>query len=150
MTHSIVGLSPRHPMWVYEENFRLLHRLLPVLPDAGGRMMLASPAGGYDLEVEVIERCRYTTALSLKKPFAVDSVFLPDLVMRLRTYADAVCVEVTGYQGCERIPARYQVTGASPYLRDEKRQVNHLLHDLLRHCLRYGYRPVSDPDYTNA
>lgn len=150
MTHSIVGLSPRHPMWVYEENFRLLRRLLPVLPNAGGRMTLASPASGYDLAVEVIERCRYTTMLTLKKPFAVDSVFLPDLLMSVRLYADAVCVEVIGYQGCERIPPRYHVIGPSPYVRDEKLQANHLLHDLLRHCLRYGYRPVSDPDLTNA
>ncbi len=70
--------------------------------------------------------------------------------MRLRVYHDAGAVEVVGYQGCRRIPARYEVESRGPYHRDEKRQVNLLLHELLRYCRRNAYREIKQPDFSRV
>lgn len=143
MSHTIVGRSPRNPLWVYEENYRLFLRLLPAPVEAGDAFALASDSTDGDLEVEVLEVAKYTVTLQLAKPFAVDKQWLPDLSMKVRVYDDAGVMEVIGYQGCDRIPPRYRVPGPGRFHRDEKRQVNYLLNDLLRYCLRYDFRRAS-------
>ena len=126
-------------MWVFEQNFRLLQRLLPELEQGGDRFVL-NAAKGEALELLILERCRYTTMVELSQPFAIDGEWLPDLSMQLRVYHDARVVEVAAYQGCHRIPARYQVESQGRHHKDDKRQINFLLHDLLLYCLRLGYR----------
>jgi len=129
---------------MFEENYRLLQRLLPEMEAGGDRYLLAADDGEPELEVLILERCRYTTVVHLHKPFAVDGEWFPHLSFELRVYHDARVVEVSAYQGCRRIPARYQVDEYGRYHRDEKRQSNLLLHDLLMHCLRHGYRELSE------
>ncbi|NIQ11618.1 MAG: DUF1249 domain-containing protein, partial [Gammaproteobacteria bacterium] len=46
--------------------------------------------------------------------------------------------------------ARYEVDQAAPFHKDEKRQVNLLLHDLLMYCLRNHYREIREPNYQNV
>lgn len=139
MSHTICQSSPRSPLWVFEENYRLLQRLLPEFQHGGDRFVLCGD-DGEELELLILERCRYTTMVELGKPFRIDGEWLPDLAMQLRVYHDARVVEVAAYQGCRQIPARYQVEGHGRYHRDDKRQINLLLHDLLLYCLRLGYR----------
>ena len=147
MSHTIVHSSPRSPMWVFEENYRLLQQLLPQMEAGGDRYVLASDDGAQQaLELLILERCPYTTIIELNKPFFIDGVWLPDLRMQLRIYHDARVVEVGAYQGCHRIPARYQVNGGGRYVPDEKRQINLLLHELLRYCLSNGYREQRQTD----
>lgn len=148
MSHTIVGRAPRNPIWVFEENYRLFNQLLTFLPEEGESVSLSSPRDESDLEIEVVEIARYTVTLSLRKSFAVDQQLLPSLQMRVRLYDDARVAEVIAYQGCDRIPARYAVADRSHYHRDEKRQINYLLHDLLRHCRGYGFALHSDSDLT--
>lgn len=138
MSHTISQCSPRSPMWVFEENYRLLQRLIPELEQGGDRLVLAG-SENEELELLILERCRYTTMVELSKPFTIDGEWLPDLSMQLRIYHDANVVEVTAYQGCHRIPARYQVESHARHHKDDKRQINFLLHDLLLYCLRLGY-----------
>jgi uncharacterized protein YqiB (DUF1249 family) len=139
MSHTICHSSPRSPLWVFEENYRLLQQLLPEMEQGGERFLLAGKEGE-ELELLILERCRYTTMVSLTKPFSIDGEWLPNLSMQLRIYHDACVVEVVSYQGCQRIPARYQVARHGRYHKDEKRQINLLLHDLLLYCRRLGYR----------
>jgi len=147
MSHTIVHASPRSPMWLFEENYRLLQQLLPEMEAGGDRYVLMAEEGQQQaLEILILERCAYTTMLELNKPFFIDGVWLPDLSMQLRVYHDAQVVEVAAYQGCHRIPARYQVDGVGRYLRDEKRQINLLLHELLRYCQRNDYREQRQPN----
>ncbi|MCW8828533.1 MAG: DUF1249 domain-containing protein [Gammaproteobacteria bacterium] len=147
MTHTIVHASPRSPMWVFEENYRLLQQLLPEMEAGGDRYVLMPEDGSQQaLELLILERCAYTTIVELNKPFFIDGVWMPDLRMQLRTYHDAQVVEVAAYQGCHRIPARYQVDPGGRYLRDEKRQINLLLHELLLYCQRNGYHEQRQPD----
>lgn len=137
-------------MWVFEENYRLLQQLLPEMEAGGDRYYLAADDGAQALEVLILERARYTTFIELSKPFFIDGVWMPDLNMRLRIYHDACVVEVVGYQGCRHIPARYEVESKGPFHRDEKRQVNLLLNELLRYCRRNFYREVKQPDCSSV
>lgn len=137
-------------MWVFEENYRLLQQLLPEMEAGGDCYRLAADDGAQALEVLILERARYTTFIELSKPFYMDGVWLPDLSMQLRLYHDAAMVEVVAYQGCQRIPSRLDVKPHDPYHRDEKRQVNQLLHELLRYCRRNAYREIRLPDCSNV
>lgn len=137
-------------MWVFEENYRLLQQLLPEMEAGGDRYRLAADDGAHALEVLILERARYTTFIELSKPFYIDGLWMPDLSMQLRIYHDAQVIEVVAYQGCQRIPARYEVESHGRYHRDEKRQVNLLLHELLRYCRRNDYREVREPNCSNA
>jgi hypothetical protein len=137
-------------MWVYEENYRLLQQLLPEMEAGGDRYRLASDDGAQALELLILERARYTTFIELSKPFFIDGVWMRDLSMQLRIYHDAQVVEVVTYQGCQRIPARYEVEAYGPYHRDERRQVNLLLHELLRYCRRNNYQEVREPNCSSA
>jgi uncharacterized protein YqiB (DUF1249 family) len=150
MTHTITYSSPRSPIWVYEENYRLLQHLLPEMEAGGDRYRLSAEDGSRALEILILERCRYTTFIELTKPFYIDGVWLPDLGMQLRIYHDARVVEVVSYQGCQNIPARYEVEHPSPFHKDEKRQVNLLLHDLLMYCQRNNYRELREPNCSNV
>lgn len=143
MSHSIHSMATSNPMWVFEANYRLLERLLPDLLDVGDEVVLRSKQAIQVLSLSEIEHCKYTTLLNLRMPFTIDSSFLPDLQMALRVYHDAQVVEVHGYQGCQRIPPRYWVRQHDGYQKDDRRQINHLLYDLLRYCLRFDYR-ISD------
>ncbi|MGM0595054.1 MAG: DUF1249 domain-containing protein [Pseudomonadota bacterium] len=146
MSHTILHSPPSSPMWVFEENYRLLDQLLPQMEAGGDRYRLSAEDEGQPaLEVLILERCRYTTIVELTKPFFIDGIWLPDLRMQLRIYHDAQVVEVAAYQGCHRIPARYQVETQGRFLPDEKRQINLLLHELLLYCLRAGYREQRQP-----
>lgn len=126
-------------MWVYEDNYRLLQRLIPEFDQGGDRLELSGNEG-QELELLILERCRYTTMVALSMPFTIDGEWLPELSMQLRVYHDARVVEVSAYQGCYRLPARYQVESHGRHHRDDKQQINYLLHDLLLYCLRLGYR----------
>lgn len=145
MSHTICHSSPRSPMWVFEENYRLLQRLLPELEQGGDRFILVDREGNEQesLQLLIMERCRYTTMVTVSKPFHIDGEWLPDLSIQIRVYHDAHVVEVSAYQGCHRIPARYQVETQGRHHKDDKRQINLLLHDLLLYCLRIGYREQS-------
>lgn len=137
-------------MWVYEENFRLLQHLVPEMEAGGDRYFLSGADGLHALEIHVLERFRYTTFIELTKPFLMGDEWLPDLAMQLRLYHDACVVEVVCYQGCQRIPARYEIEHPAPFHKDEKRQVNLLLHELLMYCMRNHYREVREPNCSNV
>lgn len=129
-------------MWVYEENFRLLYRLLPDL-DAGDFFAMRADGEERDVDIEVAERSKYTTTLVLRKFFG-SPVCMPDLEMKVRVYFDAGVAEVLSYQDCQRLPARYQISGneKARYRKDEKQQINKLLNELLRYCIRRGFQPA--------
>lgn len=143
MSHTIIGIATSNPMWIFEANYRLLKKLLSELLDSDDELWLGSAENKNDLHIKVTERCKYTTMLSINMPFTAEGTWLPDLQFSLRVYHDARVVEVSGYQGCQRIPPPYAVKAGSSYHKDEKRQINYLLHDLLRYCLHKGYRQNS-------
>lgn len=130
MSHTIVQHRRRQPMWFYEKNYRFLLRLFPDLADIQqGRHRLSY--GQYQLELQVIEYGPYTQFLKLSHSFGDDTPLVPELRMSVRVYHDARLAEAIGYQGEERLLARYELSGEGLPQYDEKRQANLLLHDCL-------------------
>ena len=114
-----------HPMWLFEENYLMIRRLFAELR-TGLRFVLSTACGRRALQVTV------------------------DDCSRLRVYHDARLVEVLGYQECMAIPPPYAAESSKGFVRDERKQVNRLLYEVLRHCLDHGYgvttlQPQTDP-----
>lgn len=139
MSHTI-ATSAANPLWVFEENYRLLTRLLPE-PRVGVRHGFALNPGREDLELELLERFKFTSSLGVRHFFSSGGRLLPDLSMTVRIYHDARVAEVIAYQECSRLPPRYEIDESSPFQRDEKHQTNRLLYELLR---RYAARQRVD------
>lgn len=149
MSHTIKRFAKNTPMRVYEENFRLLVRLLPNI-GAGECFRIFSAKGRPDVDIKVVERCKYTVTLEVTKYFGHRGKLLRDLVMKVRVYYDARVVEATAYQDCHRIPSRYEVTDPNRFHLDEKRQSNELLHELLRYCAGKDYDVVAEAGCASA
>lgn len=141
MKHTLPHYPIDSPLWLFEENFRLLLELLS-FDDELGCVLHSSSGEDERLEISVIERSRYTLTIALHKSVNFGKAWVPDITMEARLYFDARVAEVLAYQNCRRIPAPYAVTGGVPFLKDEKRQANRLLNELLEHCLSQGFRPV--------
>ena len=130
MTHTIQTQRARTPMWVYEKNFVLLHALFPEL-DTTDHFEFVPEQADMCFTMQVLERCRYTCMLELRQKLRLPGNYLQDLVMKIRIYYDAQLVEVTGYEGIERLHPDYCYPNQNMMLKDEKRQANVLLHDWL-------------------
>jgi hypothetical protein len=130
-----------HPLWLFEENYLLLRRLLPTL-HSGARFVLESDTGRHALGVRVDECGPYTSLLVLTTGMAGEGQLPPPMTLRVRVYHDARLAEVIGYQDCVHIPPGYAARMADGFQRDERRQVNRLLHEVLQHCRRHGHVAV--------
>ncbi|HEY0635777.1 MAG TPA: DUF1249 domain-containing protein [Gammaproteobacteria bacterium] len=138
-------ILPHYPidssLWLFEENYRLLLELLSLDGGEGG-VLRSALQEDERLEISVVERSRYTLTLALRKSLNFGKAWVPDILMEARLYLDARVAEVLSYQNCRRLPAPYAVRGSVPFHKDEKRQANRLLNDLLEHCLRQGFHPA--------
>lgn len=115
------------PDRLFEELYGLLATLLPGFGKAGAR----PPQG---LDVALLEHSRYTSTFRFCHHFEQNGL-VPDIAMTVRVYHDARVAEVIAYQGCDRLPPPYAVNGNPRYVRDERRQVNRFLRQILRHNL---------------
>lgn len=131
MSHTISTMRARNPMWVYERNFRLLKGLFPVLWESEqqtDRLAYSSMAG--EVEIRVVERCRYTISAILTESYKDELV--PPIRMQVRLYTDANVAEVMTYQGATRLLQAVAKPGNGRFSPlEEKRHINMLLHDWL-------------------
>jgi uncharacterized protein YqiB (DUF1249 family) len=126
-------------MDLYERNYIGIRRLIPLMPPVGSR--LASPVpGGLTLHLEVLERFRYTTELSLTYHFtkANDTVAEPDL--RIRVYHDARLAEVVAAQLRRGPGFSSEADGASQTQLAVRWHINRFLYKWLNYCLHQGHR----------
>lgn len=133
--HSVSCVFGKRPEAIFEELYGLLALLLPGLSEGA----TGQPPG---LDVELREQSRYTSTFELRHLFEADNL-VPDVAMTVRVYHDARVAEVIAYQGCDRLPPPYAVHGDARYVRDERRQINRLLRQILRR--RLVTRPVALP-----
>lgn len=134
-------------MDLYERNYILIRRLLPVMPPAAAVRVSQTP-GGLNLYLRIIARCRYTSELLLTYQFGHDAgppVVEPNL--RIRVYHDARLAEAmtahlrhhaalsTGLPGAH-------VNCAHLYCRW---RINRFLYKWLSYCLRQGHSFIEPP-----
>ena len=114
-------------------------RLLQLFPDYETRNHREfALADGTRVRVDVVERCRYTTLMTVqqqgnKSPWLIAPRF------DLRAYHDARMVEVSSFQYRGRIAARYEYPNGNMHARDEKSQQNQFLAEWLAYCLQAGH-----------
>ncbi len=130
MSHTIAQHRRHQPMWFYEKNYRFLLQLLPDLRHEHiARYQLCHAQ--HKMDVRIANFGPYTQILQLTQCFVGSPSLLRDLHMNVRVYHDAMLAEVVGYQGIERLLARYELPNSGMLHPDEKRQANLLLHDWL-------------------
>ena len=128
---------------VCDANYAKLMKLLPCFEKqdqqkfglAHGESLLGQ------IEIEITERCKYTTTLNLKQYFATQSpeAFLSAPQMQVRLYHDAMMAEVLSFQGINKIKAAYIYPNETMHQKAEKALCNQFLSDWLNYCLRFAY-----------
>lgn len=120
--------TPRH-----EENFCRLRALLPSL-DTVSFMVGYDPSRSMSLQMEVLERFRYTTTVLLTLFPIASSPHFSTCRMKVRIYQDARVAEVVEFQGHGRFDPFYDYPNQQMFYPDEKVQVNDLLCEMLTFC----------------
>lgn len=121
-----------------DANYLRLCKLLPQLAERQ-QWRYRMPHGS--LELEVVERSRYTTEVNLSALSADDQRWLALPCITVRLYHDAQMAEVVAVDGKgplgEKAPG-VRHTGAGVQEADERQQANRFLGEWLGHCLANG------------
>ena len=127
---------PRH-MAECDANYARLMRLFPALREREGSTLSVDIVGRRaDVNLEILERNRYTTLVRLRQRPDTSWGLNPGFTVRL--YHDARCAEVVEYQQARHFKAVYPYPNIAMRQRDEKVQVNRFLGEFLSYCLRNG------------
>lgn len=129
---------------VCEANYARFMRLFPDFETRNAREFTLGQAR---VQLDVSERCRYTTIFRVAQQGA-DSHWLGGLKLEVRMYHDARMAEVGMFQSHRRIDGRYQYPNDRMYQQDEKCQQNQFLADWLEYCLHHGLsdlEPLNPP-----
>ncbi len=138
----LCGIPPRTfagLMELYEANYIRLRNLVPD-PDALQSTVISRVPGALDLHLSIVERCRFTTTLTLTYYFRDAQGLFPAPDIRARIYHDAQVGEVIACgrrrglrHACyNRLHHRYTL--------EEKWRMNRFLQKWLGYCLRQGHR----------
>lgn len=144
----------------YKVDLRALHalceanyaRLLRLFPDYESRNSRRFSVQAVQVQVDVLERSRYTTVFRLQtyRPAPSgdlardvggalnDTLWLTPLRIEVRAYHDAGMLEVVAFLSGGRTEGRYSYPNRAMHQEDEKRQQNAFLSDWLSHCLHHG------------
>lgn len=126
-------------MDLYERNYIGIRRLIPTVPPTRTRLVSAAP-DSLSLHLEIIERFRYTTELSLTYYFPRNTGLIAEPDLRIRIYHDARLAEVTAAH-LRRWP-EFQIgeeAASRTHLR-ARWHVNRFLYKWLNYCLHQGHR----------
>ncbi|MCP5420308.1 MAG: DUF1249 domain-containing protein [Gammaproteobacteria bacterium] len=126
-------------MDLYERNYIGIRRLVPVMP-ATNDLRVSQLPGGLNLYLEVLDRFRYTTELSLTYHFHKELGCVAEPDLRVRIYHDARLAEVVAAQ-LRRWPAFRQSDEGDPSTPLCIRwHINRFLCKWLNYCLHQGHR----------
>jgi uncharacterized protein len=117
-----------------EENYARLMRLMRALGDQDQLVVAVDDAR--TLQVRVLERCPYTTEVSLQQDTL--HALLPGPALTVRLYHDARLAEVTGATPFQRVSARHDYPNPAMHQPDEKHQWNRFLGEWLSHVADRG------------
>jgi uncharacterized protein len=132
-------------------------RLLRLFPDYESRNARGFSVQAARVQIDVIERSRYTTLFRLQSfrrssvstgsqgaGEVAEALGLAPLRVEVRAYHDAGMLEVTDFQSGGRTEGRYSYPNRDMHQEDEKRQQNAFLADWLAHCLHHGEADLAD------
>lgn len=117
---------------IYERNFARLLTLIPHLKTINHQSSLNLNQMEH-LVITIREQCPYTTTIDIAH--IMESALLPDLSMSIRVYYDASMAEVIRYQQQGHFKPSYIYPNERMHQPLEKRQINLLFDDWLKHCV---------------
>ncbi|TCS41161.1 hypothetical protein BCF53_107176 [Reinekea marinisedimentorum] len=135
-----------------EANFVRLERLLGNSKADTFEFSWHDPQGNeIDVDIEVIERFKYTTTLQLTKTFSTVPAPLNVVELTVRVYSDARMAEVVTLKQGSQLSGVYRYPNDQMYQIDEKEQANHYLAEWLSHLLSHGaVKSVWKPGATDS
>lgn len=118
-----------------DANYMRLHRLFPDMASEEGVTfgIMGKMDSGALVTIRIIERCPYTTKLSVKVDSDEGKPFIRWPSLTLRVYHDVKSAEVVEFERHRNFLNRHQ------FMPDEKSQINRFLGELLSFCLAQGH-----------
>lgn len=130
---SFVGL-----MSLYESNYLRLQRLIPEINRLDG-FYRSRVAGDCDLNLEILERTRYTITLTLSYFFVENGVRISDPDMKIRVYLDGKLAEAMSFCGEHRHAEFRRLTRAHRHELDARWRRNIVLNKWLEYLMDQGH-----------
>jgi len=122
-----------------EANYVRLQRLLQDLSQPSYQFSWMDNHGNkVDVDINVIERFKYTTTLQLFKQLHTVPAPLDTVELTVRMYSDARMAEVVTLSQGKQLAGVYRYPNDQMYQIDEKEQANHYLAEWLSHLLLHG------------
>lgn len=124
-----------------DANYLRLRRLFPAM-DQQDEFTFGMPAHtleGARVQIRVLSRARYTTALAVEVSSQEGQPFIRWPRLKVHIYLDVKSAEVVQFERHRNFRYRYQTPNRHMFAPDEKSQVNRFLGELLTHCLEYGH-----------
>ena len=122
-----------------EANFVRLQRLLQDLKEDRYRFSWHDRHDNrIDVDIEVLERFKYTTTLHLTKTLRSVPTPMNSVELTVRLYTDARMAEVVTLSQGKQLAGVYRYPNDQMYQIDEKEQANHYLAEWLSHLLNHG------------
>ena len=128
-------------MAIYEDNYVRFNRLAGDLRGGGnvGVVSISRRARDIDLRLQVLERCKYTTTVSLTYRFVGKHGALSAPDMKIRLYHDSRQAEVVSCCRLERRRYRWLRRSACRSTLQWRWRMNRFLFKWLNHCLKSGH-----------
>jgi len=120
---------------VHESNYAKLLAVIPALKYLPRHAQLAVMSGSQSIQLNVLERTRYTTAINLSLQHVKGHPWLPQQELTVRLYHDARVAEVNSFQHQNRFNPAYDYPNPRMYHRNEKQQLNRFLGEWLDYCI---------------
>lgn len=122
-----------------EVNFLRINMLLPTLDSQDHWNFGVTLPNGSSARVDInmIERCKYTTTISVVQEGLLDWVKAHQMTVRI--YHDARMAEVIACQKGRHYHSHYEYPNKKMYHEDEKIQLNRFLGEWLSNCLNFGH-----------
>ena len=127
-------------------------RLIRLFPDIAVQDSLefgieTTTTDGAVVNIEINERCPYTTMLRVKVTNEDDKPWVKWPFLEVRLYHDVKSAEVVSFERHRNFQYRYSQPNPKMYQPDEKSQINRFLGELLTFCAEHGrsLEPVSLP-----
>lgn len=137
--HSIFqGRNFRGLMTLYESNYARLLKLVPDIHHLDQPLVSRVP-GALDLHVQVLERSKYTTILSMTYLFEEAEGPVADPDLRIRLFHDARVAEVLSCCRRHKWPGFPEFRGSCFAVLDRKWEINHFLDRWLSYCQAQGH-----------
>jgi uncharacterized protein YqiB (DUF1249 family) len=126
-------------MELYENNYIFIRRLVPDL-DRLPLQSVSTVEGAVDLRLTILERCPYTTTVSLTHVFEDDQANATSPDIEIRIYHDARSAEVLPSSSLKSFNLWQREPQPDPRSLAWRWGVNRFLYRWLRYCLGEGHR----------